>query len=278
MIGLFSQDKSISVVASGRVQCWGLSLQAYGFKLLHTSASLLGNADALSRLPVDDQSDPSILVPADWTHLVEVLGPVTAELIARETSKCTVLKKVMSFCHHGWPETLEDDELQSYFPKRSEISIQSNCLLWGTRVIVPSTLRTTLMKELHVSHPGVTRMKGLARGYVWWPKIDSDIERFVSSCSECQEQRPAPKPADLHSWQWPDRPWTRLHADYAGPCNGTYFLVIVDAFSKWVELFPTTTTSSSVTITALRSCFSRFGLPVTFVTDKQHIGHPLSSW
>ena len=123
------------------------------------------------------------------------------------------------------------------------------------------------MKELHVSHPGVTRMKGLARGYVWWPKIDSDIERFVSSCSECQEQRPAPKPADLHSWQWPDRPWTRLHADYAGPCNGTYFLVIVDAFSKWVEVFPTTTTSSSVTITALRSCFSRFGLPVTFVTD-----------
>ena len=29
-------------------------------------------------------------------------------------------------------------------------------------------------------------MKALARGFVWWPKIDSQIENCVRNCTPCQ--------------------------------------------------------------------------------------------
>ena len=46
--------------------------------------------------------------------------------------------------------------------------------------------------------PGVSRMKALARSYVYWPGIDKDIERLVSDCATCQEHRNVPPSAELH--------------------------------------------------------------------------------
>ena len=39
---------------------------------------------------------------------------------------------------------------------------------------------------LHEGNPGVTRMKRFARGYVWWPGIDKELEFAVRTCGECR--------------------------------------------------------------------------------------------
>ena len=59
-------------------------------------------------------------------------------------------------------------------------------------------------------------MKSRARTLMWWPNIDKDIEQKVKSCVPCQVSRPAPPSAPLQPWSWPDKPWSRLHLDYAG--------------------------------------------------------------
>ena len=92
-----------------------------------------------------------------------------------------------------------------------------------------------MLAELHAAHPGMRRMNALARGYVWWPGVDSDIEDVVRRCQPCQESRPALDRAPLSMWPWPDRAWSRIHIDFAEPVRGRYVLVGVDAFSKWVE-------------------------------------------
>ena len=65
-------------------------------------------------------------------------------------------------------------------------------------------------------------MKALTRGVVWWPGMDEDLERKVKCCQPCQVNRKAPPPAPLHLWEWPIRPWSRLHVDFAGSLRGKH--------------------------------------------------------
>ena len=44
-----------------------------------------------------------------------------------------------------------------------DISIEQGCVLWGTRVIIPSRGRERLLELLHESHPGIVKMKYIAR-------------------------------------------------------------------------------------------------------------------
>ena len=58
-------------------------------------------------------------------------------------------------------------------------------------------------------------MKELARSYVWWPKLDADLENLVTSCEVCFSSRKLPNKAELHPWEWPKITWHLIHADYA---------------------------------------------------------------
>ena len=108
------------------------------------------------------------------------------------------------------------------------------------------------------------KMKSLARSYVWWPQMDSDIESTGIECSDCQTVKHRPAQALL---QWPKQPSDRLHLDHAGPFCGRMILVIVDAYSKWIEGYVSNTSTSSVTIEHLMQCFSTHSLPKTLVAD-----------
>ena len=115
--------------------------------------------------------------------------------------------------------------------------MEGGCLLWGTSVIMPKTLQETVLRKLHSSHPGMSRMKSLAGSYVWWPGLDKSVENLASSCSVCQVLKQAPPTAPLHLWVWPTKPWQLVHVDFAGPFIGKMYLVAVDAHSKWPEVY-----------------------------------------
>ena len=84
---------------------------------------------------------------------------------------------------------------------RQELSIQAGCLLWGSQVVIPSQGRKEVLSILHETHPGVSRMKRLARGYVWWPGMDKEIEERTRSCLTCQLQQKALQTVPLHLWE-----------------------------------------------------------------------------
>ena len=106
-------------------------------------------------------------------------------------------------------------------------------------------------------------MKALAKSYMWWQKIDVDIERMVSLCKVCQSMRSNPPSASVHPWTFPSHPWSRLHVDFVA---GRMYLVLVDAYSKYPEVEKMITTSSA-TISVLCEVFSRQGLPEILVLD-----------
>ena len=134
-------------------------------------------------------------------------------------------------------------------------------------MIVPPQGRAQVIAELHEAHPGISRMKALARGYVWWPNMDRELEDAVKKCQQCQLHQKAPAEAPLHPWEWPGQPWSRVHIDYAGPYKGHMYLVVIDAHSKWMEVHIMRSTTSAATIVKLKEIFATHGLPETIVSD-----------
>lgn len=269
LLGLLDGRKPTSPHASARIRRWSLYLSMFEYTLKFRNTEAHANADALSRLPLPVKSavaktPPELVLLAD--HLDN--SPVTAEHIRDYTRRDPQLAPVVQFVQQGWPGSCADqDELSPFFNRRTELSIHEGCLLWGTRVIIPTAGREAVLAELHEGHLGVTRMKSLARMYVWWPKIDKDIENTVRECSQCQLHQSTPPVAPLQPWSWPTRPWARLHLDYAGPVQGKMILILIDAHSKWIEAICTPSATSAAVIEELRTLFAQFGLPETIVTD-----------
>ena len=144
--------------------------------------------------------------------------------------------------------------------------MKEGCLLWRYRVVIPGKLRHKLLLELHRHHPGVVRMKANAQSYMWWLGLDREIEQVAKGCQPSQAVKRAPLKSLLHPWVWPDKPWQRVHLDFAGSVhnNRCSCMVAVDAYSNWPELRAMTI---SVTLNVLLEKFCTHGIPEQLVTD-----------
>ena len=143
----------------------------------------------------------------------------------------TLIQKVCGFIRHSWPPNLTGD-LRLFKRRSGSLSVIDGCLMFADRVVVPTKLRQTVLRQLHSGYPGINRMKSIACSVVYWPNIDIDIERTVKRYIQYMEaQKNPPRIVDSH-WTYPEQLWSRIHVDFAGPINGLSFLVVVDAHSK----------------------------------------------
>ena len=219
----FGEHKGIPTMASARVLQWAVTLSAYQYSIRYKPGSEVCHADALSRLPIP--SSDTDCIPGSIIGLIDFMSstPMSSELVKKHTQRDPVLSRVCQFVLKGWTEKKLGEPFFPYESRKYELSVQDGVLLWGSRIVVPPRMRSCVLDELHETHQGIVKMKGLARGYVRWPGMDSDIEKLVKSCNTCQVIRHFPPTAPLHPWEWPKQPWSRLHADYAGPFQGHMF-------------------------------------------------------
>lgn len=113
----------------------------------------------------------------------------------------------------------------------------------------------------------IIKIKCLARSYIWWLDIYRDIESIGKSCELCFKNSSNPPRSTLHTWDWPDGPNHRVHADFLGPVTGKMYLIIVDAYSKWVDIKEMKNITAESTIKAFKEHFSTWGLPFKLDTD-----------
>ena len=263
-------DKPIPEMTAGRLTRWALFLMNYQYDIEYRNTKEHANADMLSRLPktvthsVKEKNEF-----ADMFALTMSEALLDAELVASETKKDPILSKVMEYTLNGWPKNLKcEGDLRAFWSRRDELSQELGCLTWGARVVIPAKLRSTVMAILHSTHIGVSGMKSLARSYVYWPRLDTQIEDTARTCETCGKYgKNLPKIVD-HPWAKTTAPFQRVHADFAGPFLGSMWLLLVDSYSKWPEIIQmNANTTSSATIRAFRSIFSRTGIPICLVTD-----------
>ncbi|XP_062405896.1 uncharacterized protein K02A2.6-like [Sardina pilchardus] len=274
LVSIFNPTKGVPAMAAARLQRWALFLGAHTYSIEYKGTLQHGNADGLSRLPLQPPPPENTKELVNMFHMAQVDPlPVTSEEIRLETGNDPILSRVYDLTLKGWPNK-GDSSLPSYSSRREQLTVNQGCILWGARVIVPPKLRSRVLTVLHEGHLGVVKMKCLARSFVWWPGIDQQLETMAKTCSGCQQTQKSPSTAPLHVWEWPSKPWQRVHIDYAGPFLDRMYLVVVDAHSKWPEVFCTKTATSAKTVDLLRALFSRTGLPHQIVSDN---GTPFTS-
>lgn len=272
---IFHPEKSIPEIAGARIQRWAIYLSAFRYKIKHIKGSE-NYADWLSRMPLPTCETAGKITPilddADNVCIKHVQAYDFATLDWKRVQQLTrqdqMLCKVLRFCVDGWPEKQPiEKEILSYWRKREALSIESNCILWGHRVVIPEKLRKLVINELHFSHFGVSKMKALARSFVWWPSLDSDLEEVTRSCLRCLETKKMPIKIPLTPWAWPTTPWHRVHADFLGPIAGKMVLLMIDSHSKWPEAFIMSSMGEEATVATFQEVFTRYGFPAHLVTD-----------
>ncbi|CAH8653056.1 unnamed protein product [Schistosoma rodhaini] len=255
---IYHPDKSLARSSAAMVQRWSIALSAYDYTIQHRSAKQIQHVDYISRQPLQDRP-----VNTSDCLLVQPL-PVRRPDLIRETRR--YFGCILSAIRKGWNANLKR-RFPVYYSKRDELSTTPDGILClNDRVVIPPSLRKPVLDDLHSGHLGVEKMKSLARLTCWWPEINADICRTANNCEKCHKLKSLP--SKWTPWPVSSEAWQRIHADYCGPFLGKYYaLVIIDSFSKWPEVFFTTSPNSDFTIQALRKVFSREGVPMVLVTD-----------
>lgn len=278
LLFLLGEHKQIPEMGVSRIQRWAVLLASYQYKLKFRSTLNHCNADMCSRFYLQDldyagfydqeyEDWSGVQVSSVFLTTFEDKPLINYNMISRFTRTDPVLSKVVKSVQEGWMPSLNSPELQPYHQRKDELTVEQNCLLWGSRVIVPVKLRHDVLELIHSGHPGIVSMKALSRAYVWWPKLNEAIEQLGRHCGTCQVNQKMPKKTTPHPWVPPSQSWERIHIDFA-QWHNRQWLIVVDAYSRFPEIIDMGhNTTSGVTIRELRKLFSVHGLPKLVCSD-----------
>lgn len=265
LLGIFGKEGRHSIYVT-RLQRYVLELSIYDFDIEYRPASKLGNADFCSRFPIEQK------VPSKFDYeCVNSLNysdelPLDFNIISTETKTDNILIEIIHFLDKGWPSNIPK-QFKNLYSQKESLQFVEGVLLLENRVIIPDKLRKAVLKLLHINHSGMVKMKQLARKTVYWEGMNKQIEDYVKSCNSCAQMEIIKKPEHLGSWLPTNRPFSRLHADFFY-FEGKTFLLIVDSFSKWLEIeYMRFGTTAKLVNRKFAATFARFGLPDVVVTD-----------
>ena len=175
-------------------------------------------------------------------------------------------QRLIEYCNHGWPKKGEIPHLlKPYFCVAEEITIQNGLLMRGSRIIIPPSLRPNILETLHTGHLGISKCRDRAKNSVWWPNLSKQLADLVANCTTCCKfQKQAPEP--LMPSAFPTLPWQKVASDLF-KWRGATYLLVVDYFSKYIEISKLDNETSHEVILRLKSIFARHGIPHQVFSD-----------
>ena len=255
-----------------RIERWLLGLQQYTFDTRYEPGKF-NPSDYMSRHALSSECTTKEN-PADEyvNYLAENAVPksVTLDEVKMETLRDATLQTVAQLIRSGQWHTVNSILLKPYHTVKDELTTSDNfdLLLRGNRIVIPEVLQQRVLSLAHGGHQGIIKTKALLREKVWFPQIDKKAETMVRNCLACQATTPEAQPQEpIQTGQMPEHPWTHLSADFFGPINNTYLLVIVDEHSRYPIVEACSSTSADAVIPILDRIFAMLGTPQVLKTD-----------
>ncbi|KAK2556262.1 Transposon Tf2-6 polyprotein [Acropora cervicornis] len=261
--------------APRRLQSMMLTLQRYSFTVEYRKGSSLLIADTLSRAPLPETTHGHLHDELVYRVEFEDNNPelsgfqdATVQEIRTEASTDPEQKAIRTFVETGWPNDKASVPvlIHPYWSVRHELTIHDGLLFKQDRVVIPSSLRSNILRKLRTAHRGTEFTLRHARSCVFWPGINSQIEDICKNCTTCaQHARQHPR-EPLKPYPVPTLPWQLVSQDLFA-LNGSAYLITVDHYSDFYELDRLPSIQSSSVIQATKQHFSRHGVPHTLITD-----------
>lgn len=277
---------------TARIERWLLRIQAFRFRVVYRKGSA-NLADCLSRLAahVEDphwteetevfirrvmvQSLSSLSVMGtgqdfdagteEVIRAVQELAAIDIEEVVSATASDPELQKLINSIE---TDKWDQEDLKQYKPFRLEFSYINNLVMRGTKLVIPISLRSRMCELAHEGHPGQSMMKTRLRERCWWPRIDQNAVKFCEKCEGCQLVQSSDPPEPMTRRKLPEKPWVDIAMDFLGPMpSGEYLLVVIDYYSRYIEIAIMTRITAQETIKHLTRIFRTWGPPRTITLD-----------
>ena len=125
-----------------------------------------------------------------------------------------VMKSLMQAINNGWKSNVNDkDLLKPYIPFKDELLVDGELICKGDRLVIPASLRSSMIKLIHQNYMGREGCLRRAREAIYWPRMNSEINDALSKCDICNSYRPEQQKEELCSVQFPMRPWSVVGMD-----------------------------------------------------------------
>ncbi|CAF0872845.1 unnamed protein product [Brachionus calyciflorus] len=163
-----------------RIERWCLRLCQYDFEIKHRPG--IGNpADYLSRQPLPETESSNI--SEDYINYLfsEALPrSVTYLEVISETKKDEILQELVKRVSGEIREPIDPFLSKCFDNVFKKLSVtKEGAVMRGNRIIFPDILKSKIINLAHDGHQGITRTKQLLRSKVWFPNIDSMVEKII---------------------------------------------------------------------------------------------------
>lgn len=267
-------NKHIGNIGSIRLQRFRLKLLRYNINLIYVPGKSLHFPDMLSRNSnKETEEDPEMLEMVHSVSRHSSLSPEQKTRLRLATAMDAELSKVQDFCRNGWPKDLKlSPSLVPFAKIKDNLYTEEGILFFGSKIVVPASLRKVISNALHNGHPGITKTLQKARQLYFWPKMSKDLQETVKMCRSCEKfsKRDTNEPLLPHTV--PELRFQKVSCDIL-EFGQKIYLVLIDYFSHWIELRPLKSKSSSSIINEMQDIFTRFGYPQDIIADN----NPFSS-
>ena len=270
---------------TGRLAHWAMKLSPHHLIIQHRPGSSNLNGDFLSRYPMPQRTSDSVEINAFDSALNILEGTNILDDIRVEQHKDPHLARII--------QALIDTPLIPFGNKHGPYILINNVLyrvrhinsyneqrLLGNKhlLVMPKSLQNQIPHWAHdhptVGHAG--RIKHVFRlsSRVYRPSMRRDVFKYIRACPSCQKFKynnaPTASPMQLHTVS---QPWHTIGVDIMGPLPKTprqkrFLLVIVDYFTRWVEMFALrNTTATDIANILINEVICRYGIPSYILSD-----------
>ena len=235
----------------------------YVLVLHHQEGSKMHLSDAISRLSVHDSDAAKSKVEpiADFNISIHEISEITGfklltlQDIKEETIKDCQLTKLKTYIVDGFLKHKHEcaEDIHSFFDYRESLTIIDGMAMKDKRIVIPESLHNDALKILHRSHMGIVKTKERASTSMFWSKICSDIENYLSICHPCMMYKVKQQAEPL---------------EHNVPTKSWYSLTLDNRFTRFIVVKKCADLSACSAILSLLEVFCEHGVPSNIHSDR----------